>query len=480
MRASSAPHVIIVMTDQHARYAAGAYGSQVVRTPHLDALAASGTTYDAAYCASPMCVPSRAAIMTGRPVNETGSWDNAHPYEGTPEGWGHVLRSAGVRTAVVGKMHFRSANDDTGFEDVILPLDVTDGIGDVYSLVREDMPARPALADLVRQAGVGDSPYLQYDRNVADRACAWLDEAAADEPWALLVSFATPHHPLLVPQEYWDLYPEIEVDGALVEGAEEHPASDEHSYPAELRRVMGVDMPFAAEEVAKARRAYYGLCTLGDELVGQVLDHATARGFDTESTTIVYTSDHGTSLGERGLWWKHHLYEESVGVPLLAAGPSFVPGARVGIPVSLTSLYPTVLAALGIADERTGSRSHALSSDQEPDLLGGFAEYHGLGASSAAFMMRRGRHKLVHYATADPQLFDLEADPGERVDLASDPTYAKVLADLTTDLRRVVDPEAVDAHARADQARLIERHGGRAEVLSGGFRVPFTPPPASS
>ena len=274
---TAVPHVIILMTDQHARHAAGAYGNVTVQTPHLDAFAARGTAFDNAYCASPMCVPSRAALMTGRPVHETRSWDNAHPYTGVPEGWAHVVRSAGMRTAVIGKMHFRSPDDDTGFDEVILPLDVSDGIGDVYSLVRDDMPARPALAALVRQAGVGTSPYLDYDRAVADAACRWLDAAPEGEPWALLVSFATPHHPLVVPQEYWDLYPEVDVSTALVAGDDE--PAHQHPYPAELRRVMGVESAFTVEEVTRARRAYYGLCTLADRLVGQVLDHATEPGF---------------------------------------------------------------------------------------------------------------------------------------------------------------------------------------------------------
>ncbi len=474
---TAVPHVIILMTDQHARHAAGAYGNVTVQTPHLDAFAARGTAFDNAYCASPMCVPSRAALMTGRPVHETRSWDNAHPYTGVPEGWAHVVRSAGMRTAVIGKMHFRSPDDDTGFDEVILPLDVSDGIGDVYSLVRDDMPARPALAALVRQAGVGTSPYLDYDRAVADAACRWLDAAPEGEPWALLVSFATPHHPLVVPQEYWDLYPEVDVSTALVAGDDE--PAHQHPYPAELRRVMGVESAFTVEEVTRARRAYYGLCTLADRLVGQVLDHATSLGFDDSSTVVVYTSDHGVSLGERGLWWKHHLYEESVGVPLLVTGPGFAPGARVEHPVSLTSIYPTVLAALGVPDDRPGSgRSPALSPHQEPHFGGGFAEYHGLGASSGAFMLRHGRYKLVHYTTAPPQLFDLENDPGEQADLAGEPEYATVLAQLTAALRNELDPKAVDARARSDQARLVDRHGGRQAVLSAGFRIPYTAPPS--
>ncbi|MEU2900865.1 sulfatase-like hydrolase/transferase [Streptomyces sp. NPDC006967] len=475
MSAPTPRRVIVVMTDQHARYASGAYGSSSVQTPHLDALAQQGTTFDAASCPSPMCVPSRASIMTGRPVHEIGAWDNAHPYDGTPRGWAHAVRDAGLRTTVIGKMHFRSAEDDTGFDETLLPLDVSDGVGDVYSLVRDDMPARPALADLVRGAGVGESPYLAFDRSVADRACEWLDSAPQDQSWALLVSFATPHHPLVVPQEYWDLYADTDL------GEVGEPPQEQHPYPAELRRVMGVDTAFSTEEIARARRAYFGLCTLADELVGQVIERARLNGFDLDSTLVVYTSDHGTSLGERGLWWKHHLYEESVGVPLMVAGPGFARGARVSQPVSLTSVYPTVLSTLSVEDEREPSpvtTPTLPASDAVPaHPAGGFAEYHGLGASSAAFMLRRGRFKLIYFATQPPQLFDLRADPEERRDLAGDPTHADTLQDLTRELRLLLDPEAVDRQARRDQAVLIERYGGRAAILSEGFRIPFTPPP---
>ena len=481
----AAPHVIVIMTDQHARYAAGLYGSPVVRTPHLDALAERATVFETAYCSSPMCVPSRASIMTGRSVHEIGAWDNAHAYAGSPEGWAHVLRRAGVRTAVIGKMHFRSAEDDTGFAETVLPLDVTDGLGDVYSLIRDEMPARPALADLVRQAGPGESPYLAYDRSVADAACEWLDHAAQGEPWALMVSFATPHHPLLAPPDYWELYEDVEHDPEAGRGHPAPPESQQHPYPAELRRVMGVDTEFSPGEIARARRAYYALCTLADDLVGQVLDRAAERGFDPDNTVIVYTSDHGTSMGERGLWWKHHLYEESVGVPLVVAGPGFAAGRRITVPVSLTSLYATILHALdqpgeapsGQADGPPRTTSLNVVDDRDPDPPGVLAEYHGLGASSAAFMLRHGRWKLVHYATQPPQLFDLEDDPGELHDLAGDPAYADVVDDLTARLRDRVDPEGVDSAARRDQQDLVERLGGREAILARGFTIPYTPVP---
>lgn len=468
-----ARHVILILADQHARYASGAYGSEVVETPNIDRLAQEGTTFESAYCASPMCVPSRAAIMTGRFVHDIGAWDNAHPYHGSPPGWAHALRDAGVTTAVVGKMHFRSADDDTGFEEMMLPMDVADGVGDLYSLVRDDMPARPALANLVRRAGPGKSPYHAYDRAVAKRACGWLRSAPVEGRWALTVSFASPHHPLLAPQEYWDLYEDPQLPPEW-EGPDH-----EHPYPAELRRVMGVDAPFAEEEIRRARRAYFALCTLADSLIGDVIAQARACGFDRD-TLIIYSSDHGCSLGERGLWWKHHLYEESVGVPLIVVGPGFQPGRRVQEPASQTSLYSTVLEALGVVAPEGEHRSPSLANfavHGDQGLLGGFAEYHGLGASSGAFMLRVGALKYVYYASQPPQLFDLHRDPDELVNLAADPAFDADVKRLDAQLKALIDPERIDQEARADQEDLIRRHGGREAILQLGFNIPFTPVP---
>lgn len=466
-------HVILILTDQHARYAAGTYGSPVVQTPSLDRLAASGTVFEAASCASPMCVPSRASLMTGRFVHEIGAWDNAHPYHGQPPGWAHALGDSGVRTAVIGKMHFRSAEDDTGFDEVLLPMDVAGGVGDVFSLVRDDMPARPALADLVREAGPGQSPYAAYDRAVARAACNWLKAAPLDERWALTVSFATPHHPLLAPPEFWGLYEDPDLPVAW-EGVNE-----EHPYSAELRRVMGVDVPFSEEETRRARRAYFALCTLADSLIGEVLDQIDERGLR-EDSLILYSSDHGCSMGERGLWWKHNLYEESVGVPLVASGPGFAPGRREPAPVSQTSVYATLLEALGVEVDDAGTRAPSLTDASAADdsfPLGGFSEYHGMGASSAAFMLRTERWKYICFASQPPQLFDLANDPDELVNLATDRDHEARLRALDARLRSLIDPEAIDRRARADQQALIAANGGREAVLAQGFKIPYTPVP---
>src|SRR4051794_20682619 len=121
-------NVLFIMSDEHSKRVCGAYGNPVIRTPNLDRLAAEGTLFANAYCNSPICVPSRASFATGRYVHEIGCWDNAHPYAGTPESWGHRLQRSGHRCDSIGKLHYRSVEDPAGFDNEILPLHVLDGI----------------------------------------------------------------------------------------------------------------------------------------------------------------------------------------------------------------------------------------------------------------------------------------------------------------------------------------------------------------
>jgi choline-sulfatase len=139
-------------------------------------------------------------------------------------------------------------------------------------------------------------------------------------------------------------------------------------------------------------------------------------------------------------------------------------------------VYSTVLGTFGVRAPSSG-HSPSLRGEGSADLRGGFAEYHGLGATSAAFMLRRDSLKLIYYPTDAPQLFDLADDPHELVDLAGDPRYRGQLDALIEDLRSIVDPEQVDRAARQAQERMIAEHGGREAILAQGFTIPFTPVP---
>src|SRR6266403_1712422 len=137
-------NVLFILSDEPTRRVLGSYGNRIVRTPHLDALATRGTRFASAYCQTPICVPSRGSLATGRWPHAIDSWDNATPYVGTEaSSWGHRLTAQGHRVATVGKLHDRRADDPSGFSDQRVPLHVVDGTGDLYGLLRGDMPPRP-------------------------------------------------------------------------------------------------------------------------------------------------------------------------------------------------------------------------------------------------------------------------------------------------------------------------------------------------
>jgi choline-sulfatase len=191
-----------------------------------------------------------------------------------------------------------------------------------------------------------------------------------------------------------------------------------------------------------------------------------------DNTRVIYTSDHGESMGRRGLWGKFTLYEESVAVPMILAGPGVPRGEVSPEIVSLVDCYPTIVEALG--HELTDAERELPGRSLWPMVRGGsgpglaFSEYHAVGSTSASYMLRSQRYKYIHHVGEPPQLFDLKSDPRELNDLSADPDSREVVTACERRLRAMVDPEGVDAAAKADQRVLIERHGGREKVLQTG------------
>lgn len=472
-------NLLIIMSDEHQARAMGNAGHPLVKTPHLDALAARGTVFENAYTPSPICVPARAAFATGHHVHETRLWDNAMPYSGQIPGWGHALQKAGVPVESIGKLHYRAAEDPAGFDTEHIPMMVANGVGMVWgSIRREDQRIASQGRMLGDYIGPGESKYTEYDRSVAERTEQWLkDRAASDDkrPWCLYVGMVAPHFPLIVPQEYFDLYP---LD-ALPE-PKLSPASGyaRHPWVEKQNEHMDTESLFADRgERLRAIAAYFGLCTWLDHNVGRVLGALEAAGFG-DDTTVVYTSDHGDNLGARGMWGKSTLYQESTAVPLIMAGPD-VPARRCTTPVSLLDLSVTIADHFGASiDASTGLRplTDIAAAPDDPEREA-FSEYHAVGAVSGAFMLRRGRWKYHYYVGYAPELFDLENDPEELHDLAGDPAHAGIVAEMEKRLRSICDPEAVDAQAFADQDAMIEGYGGREAALSMGM-TGATPPPS--
>lgn len=471
--------LLILCSDEHDPRHSGFGGSRVARTPALDALAASGTVFTRAYTPSPICVPARASLATGRWVHQHRCWDNAIGYDGRLPSWGHRLRAAGVAVESIGKLHYRSGDDDTGFDAQHEAVHLVGGTGQVWGCVRDPLPPSGGGAGLFRRIGAGESDYNRFDRRVADRAVAWLHARAQRPdapPAALFVGFVAPHFPLVVPQPYLDLYPADAVPWPKLRpeaGHVRHPWVERQSTFNALDDELGTD---ARRRLAIA--SYLGLVSFVDEQVGRVLAALDETGLARDAL-VVYTSDHGDNLGARGAWNKSLPYRESTGVPMVLRGPG-VPQRTCDVNVGLVDLFPTVLDALGVpptAQDRTlpGRSLLATLDDPEPDRLA-FSEYHAIGSPSAAFMVADARHKYHHYVGYPPELFDLLDDPEETRDLAASPAHREVRDRLEARLRAMLDPDATDRLAKDDQNRVVEAAGGRDAVLSAP-RFGATPVP---
>ena len=476
-------NLVVLMSDEHNPKFLGSAGHPFIETPNLDALAASGTRFTSAYTACPICVPARAAFAVGRYVHEIGYWDNSDAYEGAVPSWHHRLRERGHRVVSIGKLHFRGRpGDDHGFSEEIVPMHIVDGIGDVKGLVRDNIPKRRGGEKMAKLAGPGESTYTVYDRDIAARAQIWLHEEApkwCDKPWVLFVSFVAPHFPLTAPPAWFYRYWKQDLPLPKLYGAHER---TRHPYLEDYAHTVDYDTHFkSSADVKRAIAAYSGLGSALDENIGNVVRAIDAAGL-TSHTRIMYTSDHGDNLGARGLWGKSTLYEESAGVPLLIAGPDIPTGRIVDTPVSHIDCAPTILEAVGVspstvAEALPGASLFGIAQGALPDRPV-ISEYHAIGSIAGAFMLRFGKWKYCHYVAYAPQLFDLERDPEELHDVASNPLNCDVLAEGERRLRQVLDPDEVDARAKRRQAGLLAEFGGRAAALARGD-LGFSPAPGT-
>ena len=199
-------NILVIMADQHNPKMLGCRGHEIVKTPSLDALANRGSMFVNAYSNSPLCVPARACLATGRYVHDNKCWDNAIAYGGAPASWGHRLQENNHSVVSIGKLHYQSEREQTGFDEQIIPMHITDGVGDLHGSIRPDLPIRYQGRQYVEQVGPGETKYTEYDRLITQNACDWLlrsTNSTKAKPWVLFVSLICPHFPIIAPNEYF-------------------------------------------------------------------------------------------------------------------------------------------------------------------------------------------------------------------------------------------------------------------------------------
>lgn len=436
------PNIVVVMADQLAPFFTGAYGHKVAKTPHIDALAARGMRFDAAYCNSPLCAPSRFAFMSGQHVSRIAAYDNASEFRASVPTFAHYLKSLGYQTCLSGKMHFVGPDQMHGFQDRI-----TTDIYPADFAWTPDWEAHDERIDkwyhnmqTVKESGVAVATFqTDYDDEVEFAARRWLidrgrDRAAGNNmPFCMVASFIHPHDPYVAKPEFWDLYSDEDIDMPGGLSLEDH---DPFS-----RRVMdGIEassVPLTDEEIRRARRAYLANVSYFDSKVGAIVKALKDIG-EIENTIVIVTADHGDMLGERGLWYKMTFFENSARVPLIFAGPGVARGT-VQNACSLVDLLPTFLEIGGGTAEMVGEPIDGrslmpLAAGKEAPEDVAIAEYCAEMTPWPVFMIRRGPLKYIHCDVDPPQLYDLENDPEERRNLASDPSYAAKAAAFATEV----------------------------------------------
>lgn len=461
----SMPNILFIQTDQLTIDVLAAYGNPVAVTPAIDQLAATGVVFDNCYCNFPLCAPSRASMSTGMLASKIGAFDNAAELPASIPTYAHYLREAGYETCLSGKMHYVGPDQLHGFE-TRLTTDIYPGDFSWTPDWSQTGFHGATDARVLTDSGVcSRNVQIDYDEAVTFHAVqkiydtARRDTARTDtaRPFFIQVSYTHPHDPYLCQQDHWDIYENVDIPPPRT-GMKSDDDNDPHSIRLLAQHGFDkADVP--GEIIQQARRAYCGSVSYIDDQVAKLcaaLDDSGQR----ENTVIIFGSDHGEMLGERGLWLKKTFFEPALRVPLIINYPKNFDAAHIGTPCSLVDLLPTFMGLAtgmkwdGAIEPLDGSDlgpiMHASGDDMERPV---YAELLSEGILAPVFMIRRGRFKLITSEGGDPDmLYDLDRDPDEQTNLATNPDHADMLAML-----RKEAAEKWDSHVLAKAIVLSQR-----------------------
>lgn len=453
------PNILILMADQLAGTLFPDGPAEWLHVPNLARLADRSTRFRNAYTASPLCAPGRASFMSGQLPSRTGVYDNAAEFRSDIPTFAHHLRRAGYRTCLSGKMHFVGPDQLHGFEQRlttdIYPADF--GWTPDYRRPGERIDWWYHNMGSVAGAGVAEiSNQMEYDDEVAYHAERMIYDLARDgdgRPWCLTVSFTHPHDPYVARRRFWELYDDCR------HLAPEVPAMAYEEHDPHARRIFDANdwrsYDISVDDVARSRQAYFANISYLDDKFGAILGAMERTG---QEAAVVFLSDHGDMLGERGLWFKMCFYEGSARVPLMIAAPGLPPGL-VDAPVSTLDVAPTLCEIAGAPMDEIAPWTDGTSlvgpagggARDEPVAM----EYAAEASEAPLVCLRDGKWKYAACALDPEQLFDLEADPGELRNLAEDPASRDALERLRSEARSRWDLERFDAEVRESQARRL-------------------------
>ena len=454
---TSKPNFLIIMVDQLNGTFFPNGPADWLHAPNLKRLASNSVRFRNAYTASPLCAPGRAAFMSGQLPSQNGVYDNAAEFSSTIPTYAHHLRRAGYQTSLSGKMHFVGPDQLHGFEERlttdIYPADF--GWTPDYSKPDERIDWWYHNLGSVTGSGIGEvSNQLEYDDEVAFNAKSKIYDLARGHdprPWCLTVSFTHPHDPYVARKKYWDLYENCshllpEVSKISYEDHDVHSkrifdANDWRSY--EIDDVM----------IERSRRAYFANISYLDDQIGELLK--TLEETDQEAI-IIFVSDHGDMLGERGLWFKMSFFEGSARVPLMISAFS-MSNQVINSPVSTIDLCPTICEFAGVTMSEvtpwiTGESLCGImrgEKRQSPVLM----EYAAEASHAPMVCIRKERWKYIFCSLDPEQLFDLDKDPHELDNLIEKTDYKSIVQSFRETIESTWNLDRFDQDVRESQAK---------------------------
>ena len=427
---SSRPNILFIIADDHRWDAIGGMGDATVKTPTLDSLMARGTTFCQTHIMGSLvgavCVPSRAAVLTSANLFRSGM----QQINKDLAVWPQVMREAGYHTFATGKWHNDKETFTNSFADGAKIF--FGGMSNHLDVPVFDYDASGTYPNEAKYSGEKFSTAL-----FADSAVQFLHDSDAENPFFLYLAFTSPHDPRTPPAEYAAMYPPK--DMPIPENfCPEHPFDNGEMH---IRDEVLAPFPRTPEIVQQHIADYYGMITHMDAEIGRVLQTLESTGH-LENTIIIYTADHGLAVGQHGLLGKQNLYNHSIRVPSIFAGPGIPEGLTVDALTYLYDVFPTVCALTDVAcpDTTEGSSLVPLmdgSVETVRDTV--FAAYRDIQRT-----VSDGRWKLIRYYVSKEtgagtnciQLFDVAQDPWETANLADRPEHTERIRALAAELKR--------------------------------------------
>lgn len=434
------PNILFIAVDD-LNNDLGCFGSAIVQSPHIDALAKRGVQFNMAYCQFPLCSPSRSSLLTGLRPDETGIYElQTHFRKNIPTitTLPQLFKNNGYESVRIGKIFHYGVPSDIG----------TNGLDDSVSWSRvinpkgRDKTDESKIVNLTPQRPLGSALcYLeadgadseQTDGLIASEAIKVLaQKKTSGEPFFLAVGFFRPHTPYVAPKKYFDLYPADKIPLA-----KEVP-NDLEDIPEAALFTVPSNWGLGPDSLRLAKRAYYAAISFMDAQVGRVVDALDSLGL-AKNTIIVLWSDHGYNLGEHGQWMKQSLFEKSAKVPLIIASPDGKNGRAVNQPVELLDIYPTLaeLAKLKGAGTLEGK---SLAPLLKKDIAGwkgvAYTQVRRKTIMGRSVRIERWRYTEWDNGNAGVELYDHSKDEGEFTNLANDPAYKQEIDKLSALLHK--------------------------------------------